>query len=127
MPQITTAKYRTFLTQKFKNDLSANTVAYAFIGRPHAWIDAANGAVSDSNPSTPTETVQLTDFECWRDMLGAKLASAANSAIVVARVNWATNTVYAQYDDQDKDLFTKRFYVLDQSSTPYRVYKCLWN
>lgn len=128
MPKILTKQYRVFLAEQFKyaieNDL---TYAYVFIGRSAAWEDADDETINDSNPPTPVDTVQNVDFEYWRDMLGAKRVAAANTALVVSRRNWTSGTVYDQYDDQNANLHTSAFYVLDTSELPYRVYKCLWN
>jgi hypothetical protein len=128
MPAILTDKYRTFLAQSFLSSISDGSVhAYLFIGRSTEWFDADNVAVTDTNPPIPVNDVQHIDFDYWRDMLGAKRISTANTALVVPRVSWVDGTVYAQYDDLDTDLFSKSFYVIDDTSLPYRVYKCLWN
>jgi hypothetical protein len=128
MSSILTKKYRGFLAKEFLNAF-ANTsqYVYAFIGRPQNWVDAANGSVSDTNPPVPVNDVQHQTFENWRDMLGIKRIPEANTYLVVPRRNWATNTAYIQYDDTDADLFSKAFYVLDTTSAPLKVYKCLWN
>lgn len=121
MSAILTAKFETFLAQSFLNGLTANTIsAYMFLGRPSPWTD-------DNNPPAPTDMVQTREYDGWRDMIGAKQVSAADTNFVVSRINWTTNTVYAQYDDANASLMTSNFYVLDSTQTPYRVYKCLWN
>lgn len=128
MPASLTQKYRTFLASSFLSALNANTVsAYVFIGRPEQWVDSANGAVNDSNPPQVDDDTQHADFEYWRDMLGIKRVLGANCQLVVPRINWTANTVYAQYDDTDENLPSKSFYVLDTSAVPYKVYKCVWN
>jgi hypothetical protein len=129
MPALITNKYKTFLAKNFLAGLTANTLqAYVFVGRPQQWIDDANNAVSDSAPPVPVDDVQTTDFDHWRDMLGMKRVSDANTQIVVARRDWTANTIYDQYDDLDVSLASKAFYVLDTSmGLPYKVYKCLWN
>ncbi len=129
MPAINTNKYRTFLAKSFLLGLQANTYnAYVFVGHPQQWTDDANNTVSDSAPPVPIDNTQEVDYDYWRDMLGMKKVSAANTQIVVARVNWQVGQAYDQYDDLDTDLHSKRFYVLDTSSgVPYKVYKCLWN
>lgn len=128
MPAQLVEKYHTFLAQQFLDNLNANTtVAYIFIGRPETWSDAANNAVNDSTPPQIVDDTQHADFEYWRDLLGIKRAAGANARLVVPRIDWASNTVYSQYDDTDAALSNAQFYVLDTSTTPYNVYKCLWN
>lgn len=128
MPAILTKKYRSFLCEQFYNQLASNTMtAYVFIGRVSQWEDAANVAISDTNPPTPVDTVQNSDFAYWRDLIGVKRVSYANTQFVVPRADWVSGTVYDQYDDTDPALPTKHYFVLDTTDTPYKVYKCLWN
>jgi hypothetical protein len=128
MPAILTQKYRSFLAKQFLLTISSGaTGAYIFIGRPSTWIDDANNAVSDTNPPIPVDDTQEVDFDYWRDLLGAKRVTQQSTAFVVPRRNWTTGTVYDQYDDSDPLLYTKAYFVLDTSSLPSKVYKCLWN
>lgn len=119
MPATLSFKYPTFLAQEFVAQL-AETAVYFFIGQNIPWA-------SESNPPAPDDDVQHISYGYWRDMLGVKRVSAANTSIVCARVDWTPNTIYAQYDDLDTALPEKTYYVLDASVLPYRVYKCLWN
>jgi hypothetical protein len=128
MASLLTKKYRIFLAQQFQAAFAnANNGIYVFCGRPQAWTDASNVAVSDTNPPVAAGTTQNVEYEYWRDLLGIKKVNSANTAYVIPRRNWTANTVYTQYDDTDSNLFTKNFYVLDTSVSPFRVYKCLWN
>jgi hypothetical protein len=145
MSSINTNKYRTFLAQQFRTTLllsgadstvkaditSTNTSLmsagaattsefYLGVGRPQTWT-------SDVAPPAPTQDTQSLDFAAWRDLLGAKHITANNSALVIARHDWAADTVYTQYDDTNASLMSNTFYVLDTSELPYKVYKCLWN
>jgi hypothetical protein len=122
MSNVLTRKYSTFVAQSFLNGLVANGTinAYVFLGHPLPWND-------DNNPPAPTDTVQTEDYDAWRDMIAAKRVASANTQFVVARRDWVTGTIYDQYDDTNSDLQTSKFYVLDTSQIPYRVYKCLWN
>lgn len=127
MSAILTKKYSAFLAKAFISSIGVTLEAYTFLGRPQPWSDSANNAVNDLNPPPPTDTVLTTDFEYWKDIIGLKRATSANTAYVVPRRNWVSGTVYAQYDDTNPDLYSLPFYALDTSTTPYRVYKCLWN
>ena len=143
MSSINTNKYRTFLAQQFRTTLLlggadstvkesiANTSLmsagaattsefYLGVGRPQQWTD-------DNAPPTPTQDTQSLDFAAWRDLLGVKQITANNSALVITRHDWATNSVYTQYDDTNTTLMSNTFYVLDTQELPYKVYKCLWN
>ncbi len=145
MSSINTNKYRTFLAQQFRTTLllggadstvkaditSTNTSLmsagaattsefYLGVGRPQSWDN-------DAAPPAPSQDTQSLDFTAWRDLLGAKHITANNSALVIARHDWATDTVYTQYDDTNASLMSNTFYVLDTTELPYKVYKCLWN
>ena len=145
MSSINTNKYRTFLAQQFRTTLllggadstvkaditSTNTALmsagaattsefYLGVGRPQSWDN-------DAAPPAPTQDTQSLDFTAWRDLLGAKHITANNSALVITRHDWATDTVYTQYDDTNASLMSNTFYVLDTTELPYKVYKCLWN
>lgn len=125
---IFTQKYRSFLASQLRASIvSGNTAPYIWVGRVLPWVDAANVAVSDSNPPAPVDHVQNTDYEFWRDLLVAKLVTANNIQLVVPRRDWVTGTIYDQYDDLDADLPTKTYYVLDSTQTPFKLYKCCWN
>lgn len=72
----------------------ANT--YVGIGRPIRWGD-------DSDPESNTEiedVVWTTDYnnQTYRDLVAIKKVAAADTALVVPRVDWAANTVYDEYD-----------------------------
>ena len=145
MSSINTNKYRTFLAQQFRTTLllggadstvkaditSTNTALmsagaattsefYLGVGRPQSWDN-------DAAPPAPTQDTQSLDFTAWRDFLGAKHITANNSALVITRHDWATDTIYTQYDDTNASLMSNTFYVLDTTELPYKVYKCLWN
>ena len=145
MSSINTNKYRTFLAQQFRTTLllggadstvkaditSTNTALmsagaattsefYLGVGRPQSWTN-------DAAPPAPSQDTQSLDFTAWRDLLGAKHITANNSALVITRHDWATDTVYTQYDDTNASLMSNTFYVLDTTELPYKVYKCLWN
>ena len=139
MSSINTNKYRTFLAQQFRTTLllsgadstvkdditSTNTSLmsagaattsefYLGVGRPQQWTD-------DNAPPTPTQDTQSLDFAAWRDLLGVKQITANNSALVITRHEWATNSVYTQYDDTNTTLMSNTFYVLDTQELPYKV------
>lgn len=79
----------------------ANT--YLGIGRPVRWGDA-----SDPELATEIEEVTYTtDYvnQTFRDMIAMKKIAAADTALVVPRVDWVSGTVYDTYDD-DVELFS---------------------
>ena len=104
---INTQKYATYLAEQFVNGVTGNTTQlYLAVGRPENWTE------NEPNPDTPTADTQSVDYAYWRDMLGAKRISSNNVSIVVGRKNWTSGTIYAQYDDTDSDLLSKKWQYL---------------
>lgn len=63
----------------------------------------------------------------YRDMLFGKRVSAADVSLVVRRIDYVSNTAYAQYDDGDPELLTKDYYVTVNAGSFSHVFKCLDN
>lgn len=79
----------------------ANT--YVGIGRPVRWGDAV-----DPEAATEIEPVVYTTNsrnQCFRDLIAIKKVAAADTALVVPRIDWLTGTKYDTYDD-DIELFS---------------------
>lgn len=124
MPGIVTRRFRAHNAEQFHEAFSeaAATNMYVFISRVSAWDD-------DGNPPTPTDSVQVTEYDAWRRMLAAKRVQPGDVTYAVPRYNWTTGKVYREYDDRSTTLFdtpasSNTFYVINSS---YNVYKCLFN
>jgi hypothetical protein len=100
-----------------------NTSSYFFIGKVNPWDD-------ETNPPQPTQS-EFDIKTAYKNMVAAKLLTSSNMSPVVKRVDWATGTVYDQYDDT-QDMFVrdfngnleKTFYVRNHFD---QVFKCLFN
>jgi len=90
---------------------------YLFVGKNTAFPN-------DSIPPTPVNSTANIEFTPWRDMFGAKRIQSTDVTHAIERYDWATGTVYDQYDDQDTNLLDDNFYVITDQ---YNVYKCLFN
>ena len=121
MPGIVTRRFRIHNANQLFESLSeaAPTRYFVFIGRTTAFT-------SDSNPPTPSDTIQNTRYDAWRDMIAMKRIQTADASYATTRYNWTTGTVYTQYTDTNSTLFsaTPSFYVLTSDNN---VYKCLDN
>ena len=119
MPAIATSKFRVHNAEQFLEAFSetSNTIMYLFVGGPSAFVD-------DANPPTPTNSTANIEYVPWRDTFGAKRIQTTDVVHVVDRYDWASGTVYDQYDDQDTNLLDDDFYVVTDD---YNVYKCLSN
>jgi hypothetical protein len=90
---------------------------YVFTGRPYAWPN-------DSTPPAANGSLNQIQQSVYDDMLFGKLLTSSDLSPLIPRYNWTSNTVYAVYDQNDPDLYSKQFYVVTDQ---YQVYKCIYN
>ena len=121
MAGIVTYKFRlnnaTQFHESFTEAANINTRYYMFLARTNAW---SNEAV----PPTPTDTVQNTDFNIWRNMLAAKRVTSSDIRFAIPRYTWTTGTAYTPYSHRSTTLYSSSFYVINSA---YNVYKCIEN
>lgn len=79
---------------------------YLFIGKPFGWTETnTNTNSSDElNPPLPQDT-QDSDARVWDEMLSLKKIIRGDVTLVIPRSDWRPNTIYAQFDSDDKDLY----------------------
>lgn len=90
---------------------------YVFAARPQPWDNEAS-------PPQANDSVEQTSLSVYRDLLFGKLIANSDVYSLIPRYDWTANTVYAQYDQNDPDLYSKQFYVINDQ---YQVYKCIYN
>lgn len=90
---------------------------YMFTGRPQAWP-------VDSSPPAANDSLEQTQLTIYDDLLYGKRIASSDVSHLISRYDWTSNTVYAQYDQNDADLYSKQFYVMTDK---YEVYKCIDN
>lgn len=118
MPKLVTNKLRIHLADSFRKTISTGEDNfYVFYSRINQWP-------SESAPPTPVDTVQFTNYDVWRGMLGFKKISNNDVSFAITRYNWTTNTVYTEYNNLDSTLASKPYYVYTSNNN---VYKCLYN
>jgi len=91
---------------------------------------ASNPVVYTGN----TPAVALDDYDAlftndWKMMFGKRL-QIADIVPMINNVQWASGTVYSQYDNTNANLSSQSFYVLSPPQLvggPYNVYKCINN
>lgn len=98
---------------------------YMFIGRNNPWNDS-NGLGVDSNgveiPTTPTDKLFGQELVTRDKIIGLKRVQETNVYPVVPRINWTTGVTYAAYSNNNVNLYTTNFYVMNST---YDVYKCI--
>ena len=121
MAGIVTYKFRlnnaTQFYESFTEAANINTRYYMFLARSNAWSNEAA-------PPTPTDTIQNSDFNIWRNMLGAKRVTGSDVRFAIPRYNWTTSTVYTPYSHRNASLYSSTFFVINSA---YNVYKCMEN
>ena len=115
MSKIITNIFTKKIAEAVKSELSSNLYYFA-VSKHTTWGD-------ENNPNTAINTTQkINDFH--KELILGKRIKASDITSLINRNLWQTGTVYDQYDDRDKDLYSKAFYVINGSEN---VYKCLYN
>lgn len=119
MTRLLTSKFRVHLADQLRESIAEETPSqyYIVISNVSPWAD-------ESNPPSPSDTVQYTDYDVWRGSIGAKKVSNNDISLAIPRYTWSSNTVYDQYSHLDSNLYSKVFYVITEDDN---VYKCLFN
>lgn len=114
--------YKTTVINSIVNGIAANTTAlYAFASNPVSF-------------SGNTPAINLSDYSAlflndWQMLFGKRL-QIADVVPMIRNVQWASNTIYAQYDNTNANLANANFFVLSPPQVvggPFNVYKCIRN
>jgi hypothetical protein len=102
----------------------ASTPTYLVFGQSKPWTATTQyPTASDLNP-LPPENTSGEIIRTRKTSVGAKRIQGADIMQAIPNNTWATGTVYAQYDSEDENLYSKAFYVV---TSAYGVFKCLFN
>ena len=97
----------------------SNNQFYIFAGRNTPWPNTTPLPISDST----TET----EYTIFEELIFGKIVTPTDTKMMVDRNDWTSGTIYARYDDQDGDLFSKAFFVVSYEGGAYHVFKCIDN
>jgi len=127
MPNLVTNRFRVHNAEQFFESLDEASPSryYIYIGRTTAFP-------SDGSPPTPTDTLQNTEYDVYRDIIAMKRVQTSDASHTSLRYNWTNNTAYTQYTDTNASLFptstsptsNTTFNVLTDE---HNVYKCIDN
>jgi hypothetical protein len=113
-----TINYNTNMANAFLQDVrDTRNSYYVFAGRSLPWPN-------ESSPPPANGSVEQIGLSVYKDLLFGKLLSNNDVYPLIPRYDWTSNTVYAQYDQDDADLYSKQFYVMNDQ---FEVYKCISN
>lgn len=124
---------RTEIARSLYRDIyNENDFYYFFVGRTTEWDD-------EESPEDPVDSVRYANTSS-RNMLFVKRIQSSDTVLMIPRINWASGTVYDQYDDKYGELDANgdayaansgalslkdaEFYVLTDDD---HVYKCIFN
>jgi hypothetical protein len=124
---------RTEIARSLYRDITnENDFFYFFVGRTTEWDD-------EESPELPVDSPRYANTSS-RNMLFVKRIEKSDTVLMIPRINWASGTVYDQYDDKYGELDANgdvyaansgalslkdsQFYVLTDDD---HVYKCIFN
>jgi hypothetical protein len=99
----------------------ANTIYYAFAGKPTQYI------LGDNTIDAPNTNIESLTTRVYDEMVLAKKITQDDVKALAKRHDWTTGTLYTQYDSLDNDLSEKAFFVVSPEGGSYYVFKCLYN
>lgn len=127
MTAISTYNFRIHNAEQFLESFGETDPSryFLFIGKVTGWAN-------DSAPTTPVDTIRLTNYDIFREMIAMKRINSSDVTHAVLRYNWTTDTAYTQYTCNNASLFptvatptsNTTFYVLTEDMN---VYKCIDN
>jgi len=116
MAAIITTDMRVKNANQYIDTVSTDSV-YFFVGKTQQW----GSSDSASEIETPVDTWH-DQQTAWQRMFAMKKIAGSDVSHAIPRYTWESGQTYAEYDDQDSALSTKRYYVITDSLS---VYKCL--
>ena len=121
---VLTLKHKINLVNDFINDVvSGQNNYYCFIGKATPWTNP-DGTVNENNVELANTSISQIEQETYKNLIYGKLLGNRDVMSMVPRYNWTSNTIYAQYDNNDSNLFSKNFFVITDNNS---VFKCIYN
>ena len=117
---IVTSKFNVNNANLFLSSFSSEN-HYLFVGNHLPYTQ------TDSIIDQPIDSVKGSCTDIFNQMIFSKKINPTDIAYMIANYQWEPNTVYSEYSHIDKDLYSKKYYVIVDDDTEYNVYKCLNN
>ena len=121
---------KSLVTERFKNSTVQNFIEsvktsddtyYVFAGRSIPFTN------NDTNVYQPVNSTNQLVVDVYQNMIFGKKLASNNIIVMAPRYDWAANTVYTMYNDQDANLYSENFYVTVNAVSQYHIFKCLYN
>lgn len=122
MSKILSPQFRVNLAEQFKEsfDEPANTIFFTTAHRNVPFAD-------DATPPSIKNSIFETHYDLHNSLLFGKHVVPGDTAFMIQRNTWESDTQYAQYNDKDGDLQNKNFFIVTESGSTRHVFKCLHN
>lgn len=115
---VLTIKHYNDIIQSFIDNVGDSSRSYyVWVGHPDAWPD-------DNNPPAANASIGEYELTTYDHIVYGKKINQSDISFVVPRYDWANNTAYDRYDQDDGDLYSKQFYVRTSDG---HVFKCIDN
>lgn len=117
MAVLTIKHYNDIIDSFIQNVGDSSKSYYVWIGHANPWPD-------DNNPPEANGSVDEYELTTYDHIVYGKKITSSDVSFMVPRYDWANNTAYSRYDQNDGDLYSKVFYVRTSEGN---VYKCIDN
>ena len=117
MAVLTIKHYNDIIDSFIQNVGDSSKSYYVWIGHANPWPD-------DNNPPEANGSVDEYELTTYDHIVYGKKITSSDVSFMVPRYDWANNTAYSRYDQNDGDLYSKIFYVRTSEGN---VYKCIDN
>ena len=120
--------YRDNVIDSFIADFAntSSNVYYIALSGITAHSDPDDSSIDDNNPPTESSDLENFFYKTHRELILGKAVFPSDVRKMIRRYNWSSNTIYRQFDDQDKLMLSNNngYYVITDDNN---VYKCLFN
>ena len=110
------------VAQDFIQSVQGESAYYVFAAKHTPYFNNSDAVIP-----TPVDSVQNNIRDMYNDMLFGKRINPTDIVPLVERFDYASNRLYAQYDDTAASYAPLINFVGVQEGDDYRVYKCLYN
>lgn len=118
-----TSSFKKSIIDDMLYSIQTNTAYYyAFAASPNEWT-------GNTVPAETSDDYSTNFYNNWTMLFGKKLTNT-DIFPVAKRINWASNTVYAKYDNTSTKLANSNFYVMTtptETGGYYHIFKCIDN
>lgn len=123
MTKLITRNFKTFNAQQLIEAVTepANTAYYIFYGK-HVPVFG-----NDATVPTPSNSDDELFTSAYSNMVGGKRLSESDIKLMVKRNDWASGTVYDEYNAESDIFANSNFYVNVDETTYHHIYKCIYH